>query len=137
MIRRQFIRYAVIGLMLNAVLYGAYLLLTHTLMGSRAAMTITYCAGVLIGFMLNRDITFRYCGGNLGALLRYIASYVIGYAINFAVLWLFVDRWGMAHEIVQGGVILTLPVGLFVLQRYWVFSAHIRNYPTLLARPEQ
>lgn len=134
MIRRQFFRYAVIGLGLNAALYGAYLLLTHTLMGSRAAMTITYCAGVLIGFLLNRSITFRHYGGNYSALLRYIATYVIGYAINFATLWILVDLAGLSHEIVQGGVILTLPVVMFALQRYWVFSAHSRNRPTLRAR---
>ena len=134
MIRQQFIRYAAIGLALNAVLYGAYLLLTHTLMGSRASMTLTYCAGVLIGFILNRDITFRYYGRNVGALLRYIASYVIGYVINFATLWILVDKVGIAHEIVQGGVTLTLPIVLFTLQRYWVFSAHIRDRPTFRAR---
>ncbi len=134
MIRQQFVRYAVIGLALNATLYGAYLLLTQTLMGSRAAMTLTYCAGVLLGFMLNRSITFRYHGRDAGALLRYVASYVIGYAINFAALWIFVSRLGIAHQIVQGIVILTLPVVLFALQRYWVFSAHIRNRPTLRAK---
>jgi putative flippase GtrA len=135
MIRQQLIRYAAIGLLLNAALYGAYLLLTHTLMGSRAAMTLTYCSGVLIGFVLNRKITFRYHGDNAGALLRYIASYVIGYAINFMTLWLLVDHAGIAHEIVQGGVIVTLPVVLFALQRYWVFPTRTRHYPALPAQP--
>ena len=62
MIRQQFIRYAMIGVLLNAALYGSYLLLTHTVMGSRAAMSITYCVGVLIGFLLNRKITFSFRG---------------------------------------------------------------------------
>ena len=53
MISRQFIRYAAVGLMLNIVLFGVYLLLTRGLMGSPAAMTATYSAGVLIGFVLN------------------------------------------------------------------------------------
>lgn len=133
-IRQQFFRYAAVGLGLNATLYGAYLVLTQTLMGSRAAMTITYSAGVVLGFMLNRSITFRYRGRDVGALLRYVASYGIGYAINFATLWFFVDRMGVAHEIVQGGMVLTLPVVLFALQRYWVFSAHIRSRPILYPR---
>ena len=34
----------------------------------------------------------------------------------------------IAHEIVQAGVILTLPVILFALQRYWVFP---RSAPPL------
>jgi putative flippase GtrA len=123
MILRQFARYAIIGLLLNAVLYCAYLLLTRTIMGCREAMTITYGAGVLIGFVLNRKITFRYDGGNAVELLRYFVSYFIGYVINWAALWLLVDRAGMAHEMVQGGMTLTLPIMLFALQRYWVFPA--------------
>jgi putative flippase GtrA len=121
MIRQQFVRFAIIGLLLNGVLYCAYLLLTRGLMGSPAAMTITYCTGVLAGFLLNRRVTFRYRGDNRGALLRYVACYVIGYAINFVTLWWLVQRLGLAHEVVQAGVTLILPVILFSLQRYWVF----------------
>jgi putative flippase GtrA len=124
----QFVRYAMIGAGLNAALYGAYLLLTHTVMGTSVAMSFVYCAGVLIGFVLNRDITFRFHGGQTGALLRYVASYVIGYILNLAALRILVNRFGLTHEIVEGAAILTLPLLFFVLQRYWVFAA-----PTLVA----
>ncbi len=123
MIRRQFIRYAAIGLLLNAALYGAYVLLTHTLMGVRAAMTLTYGLGVLIGFVLNRKITFRYRRGDVGALPRYLASYLVGYVINLAALWWLVDHEGISHVIVEGGIIVVLPIILFALQKYWVFPA--------------
>ena len=59
-------------------------------------MTITYCAGVLIGFTLNRRITFHFDGDNRSALLRYIGAYAIGYEINFVGLWLFVDHYRSA-----------------------------------------
>ncbi len=77
MIRQQVIRYVAVGLVLNAALYGAYLVLTQSLMGSRSAMTLTYCAGVLTGYLLNREITFRFIGPNGGPLLRYIGSYCV------------------------------------------------------------
>jgi putative flippase GtrA len=127
MIRQQFIRYVAIGLVVNAALYGAYLLLTHTLMGSRTAMTLTYGSSVLIGFVLNRKITFRYHGSNVGALLRYFVSYLIGYVINLTALWLLVDHAGIAHEVVQGGMIVLLAIVLFALQRYWVFPVRSRE----------
>ncbi len=134
MIRQQFIRFAAIGLGLNAALYGSYLLLTHTLMGSQSAMTVTYCSGVMIGFLLNRNITFRHHGGNRGALSRYIAAYFLGYGINFLALWIFADRLGMAHEIVQGGAIPVVAVAMFTLQRCWVFPASISDRLILSAR---
>ncbi len=123
MIGRQFIGYAIIGLTLNLILYGAYLVLTSAGIPSLAAMTLTYAAGVLSGFVLNRSIIFRYRGGHSGALLRYVTTYGIGYAINFALLWLLAVREGLPHQVVQGGITLGLPVVLFALQKYWVFRA--------------
>lgn len=135
MICRQFVCYAAIGLGLNAALYGAYLLLTYGGMSSLAAMTLTYAAGVCCGFLLNRKLTFRYQGGDSGALLRYVASYGIGYALNFVILWLLAVRAGMSHQIVQGCITVGLPVLLFVLQKFWVFRTASSNSTSLLVRP--
>jgi putative flippase GtrA len=122
MIRQQFMLYVIIGLLLNAALYGTYLLLTHTWMGSRVAMSVTYCAGVLIGFALNREITFRYRGTDAGAMPRYVVSYAAGYVVDYLGLWLLVDYAGVAHELAQGGLSVAIALMLFALQRYWVFS---------------
>jgi putative flippase GtrA len=122
MIRRQLISFVAIGLLLNAALYAVYLLLTHMVIGSPAAMTATYAAGVLIGFVLNKRFSFQFIGDSNSALWRYLASYAIGYLINFLGLWVLVGRYGFAHEIVQGGMMLAIPGVLFLLQRYWVFS---------------
>jgi putative flippase GtrA len=135
MIRRQLIAFVVIGVLVNASLYAVYLLLTHVVMGSRAAMTITYCAGVLIGFALNRRITFRFEGDNASALLRFVGAYAIGYAVNFAGLWLLVDRFGAPHEIVQGGMVLGIAVTLFLLQKYWIFRARASRHSVRFLRP--
>ena len=135
MIRRQFISYFVIGVSVNVTLYAVYLLLADTLMESRSAMTVTYCAGVLLSFALNRKITFRFRGDNGSALLRYAGAYAIGYVINFAGLWLLVDHYGIAHEIAQGVIMLVLVVVLFLLLRYWVFPARASSYPARSLRP--
>ena len=127
MIRQQFIRFVIVGVGLNAPLYGAYLLLTGIPMDSRAAMTCTYSCGVLLGFVLYRRIIFRYPGDNAPALRRYIATYILGYAINFATLWILVEQAGIAHQVVQGGVTLILPIILFALQKYWVFPIQLAN----------
>lgn len=127
-IRGQFVRWAIIGVVLNASLYVAYLLLTSWGMGSRPAMTLTYVTGVLLGFALNRSITFRFRGGQIGALARYLASYAIGYAIDFGGLWLLVDQAGFRHQWVQAFLTVAIALILFALQRAWVFS------PSPLAR---
>lgn len=117
----QFTRFVAVGVGLNASLYVAYLLLTWLGMGHEAAMTITFCLGALLGFFFNRNLTFRHRGDYRAALLRFMECYAILYMINFAALWFFAGRMGIAHQIVQGGAVLVIALLAFVLQRYWVF----------------
>jgi putative flippase GtrA len=128
-------RFAVVGVLLNATLYAAYLVLTRTVLEARPAMTIVYVAGVLIGFLLNRSITFRFRGRFSAAMARYVAAYALGWAVNWVALWVLVDKARVPHELVQLGMIPTLAVLLFVLQRYWVFPTHARASFTAPLRP--
>lgn len=133
--RGQFLRYATVGLASNLVLYLAYLGLTMMGMGPKTAMSLLYVLGVAQTFLFNRTWSFRHEGGLHGAFARYVSSYAIGYVLNFAVLWLAVDRLGMPHQIVQGVMILSLAVLLFLLQKFWVFrpnaSPSTTGLPTL------
>jgi len=123
MVGAQFIRYVLVGLGLNAALYATYLLLTWRIMGSEAAMTITFSVGTLLSFLANRSLTFRHRGDQLGALRRFLACYAILYLIDFIALWVFAGQMGVPHQIVQGCVILVLPLLNFIVQKYWVFPA--------------
>jgi putative flippase GtrA len=134
MIGWQFLCYATIGVALNAALYGVYLLLTRTLLDSLGAMTVVYATGVLLGFALNRKITFHHHGAARVALLRYVVCYVIGYFIDLSLLWLLAGQLGMPHEIVQGGITIGLAVLLFGLQKYWVFPSLRQVDPALFPR---
>jgi putative flippase GtrA len=129
MIGRQVLRWIAVGVSLNAALYGVYLLLSRALMGSVAAMTLTYAIGVLLGFTLNRSIIFRFVGDNGAALVRYCLAYAAGYVIDFGALRLLSGGLGIPHEIVQGAMVALLAIGLFALQRYWVFRPR-REGPT-------
>jgi putative flippase GtrA len=134
MIRQQFIRYVAIGLVLNAAFFGLYLLLTWSVMGTQAAMTITFSIGMLLSFIANRAVTFRHSGNRLGALLRFITCYAVLYLANSAALMVFAGRMGIAHQVVQAGAVLTLPLLAFGLQKYWVFAADAGQDMLIAAR---
>jgi putative flippase GtrA len=123
MVRAQFIRYILVGLGLTAAGYAMYLLLTWRIMGSEAAMTITFSVGTLLSFLANRGFTFRHRGYQLPALRRFLACYAILYLIDFIALWVVAGQMGVPHQIVQGCVILVLPLPAFLMQKYWVFPA--------------
>jgi putative flippase GtrA len=119
--RVQFLRYAVVGLVSNAVLYGAYLALTRAGVEPKLAMTLLYLTGVVQTFAFNKRWSFRHDGLHTAAFARYCAAYAFGYAVNFAALMLLVDRLGHRHELVQAVMVVVLAVMLFLLQKYWVF----------------
>ena len=99
-VQGQFVRYALVGLASNALLY---------------------VVGVLQTFLFNKRWSFRHGGMHGPAFVRYCAAYVIGYVVNFVALLLLVDRLGWPHQLVQGVMIVLLALMLFALQKFWVF----------------
>jgi putative flippase GtrA len=119
----QFLRYSVVGLASNLLLYLGYLGLTHLGVGHKLAMTVLYAVGVCFTFAFNRNWTFKHQGQYTRAFVAYVAVYFFGYLLNLAVLYLLVDRWGYPHQWVQGFMILFLAVLLFTLQKLVVFRS--------------
>lgn len=118
----QFVRFAIVGILSNLVLYLLYLALTGLGVGIKLAMTLLYVVGTLQSFVFNRRWSFEHRGRRGPAFVRYVAAYVIGYVVNLLGLMLFVDWFGQPHQVVQGVLILTVAVLLFALHKAWVFA---------------
>ena len=117
----QFIRYVVVGLTSNAVIYVAYLLLTQLGTGHKLAMSLLYGVGLIQTFVLNKKWSFRFEGAATPALVRYVTVYAMGYVIQFLALMLLVDLMGLPHQWVMGVLILFVALLLFLAQKFWVF----------------
>lgn len=117
----QLLRYAVVGIVTNLAGYLAYLALTSLGSAPKITMTVLYGVGAAIGFIGNRNLTFSYQGSFFGSGMRYLIVHCFGYCINFAILVLFVDRLGYAHEVVQGVAILVVAIFLFTAFKLFVF----------------
>jgi len=121
-IRSQFFRYAVVGLVSNLTLYLGYLLITGLGMGHKTAMSLLYATGTSLTFVFNRNWTFDHDGHLTKAFAGYVTIYALGYLFNLAVLYLLVDRLGFNHQWVQGGLIFMVATLLFTLQKFLVFK---------------
>ena len=119
--RSQFIRYVIVGLASNAVMYIAYIVLTLVGMGPKLAMSLLYGIGVLQTFVFNKNWSFRFEGAATPALVRYATVYAVGYVIQFLALMLLVDQIGLPHQWVMGALILFIALLLFLAQKFWVF----------------
>lgn len=115
------LRFAIVGVISNGILFLAYLALTEIGMASKFAMTLLYVTGVIQGFIFNKKWTFSHEGHVTKTFTAYVLLYAIGYLINLAILVVFVDRLGMPHQLVQGAATLTLAGFFFLTQRFLIF----------------
>ncbi|MEN5166228.1 GtrA family protein [Achromobacter kerstersii] len=120
--RFQLLRYAMVGVVSNALGYTVYLLLTHAGIAPKMTVTLLYITTAALAFFGNRRLTFQSRGRFLGPALRYAIAHGIGYAINLALLAVFADRLGIPHQWVQLAAIFIVAGFMFLALRWFVFS---------------
>jgi len=118
----EILRFGVVGLASNALLYLLYLAATAVGVEPKAAVSLIYLVGVLQTFILNKRWTFQHEGSVRRTAARYWVAYAFSYAANMVLLIIFVDVAGFDHRVVQGVLIAVIGLVLFALQKYWVFG---------------
>lgn len=123
----QMIRYGIVGIASNAVLYLLYLAITSAGMEHKLAMTLLYMVGVVQTFLFNKRWSFGHDGSHRYAFLRYAMSYGLGYVVQLTALYFSVDRLGWPHQAVQGVMVFVVAALLFMLQKFWVFRTQLTS----------
>jgi putative flippase GtrA len=118
----QLMRYGMVGVASNLIIYFLYLLITDYGIEPKTAMTLVYITGVSISFFANKKFTFSDKGGVIGSGTRYVITYLFGYLLNFLILSIFVDNLGHPHQLVQGIAIFAVACFLFTSLKFFVFK---------------
>lgn len=118
---KQLVRYGFVGLVSNLAGYLLYLILTALIFPPKLTMTLLYIAAATIGFFGHRSFTFKHDGSLSGSALAYGIVHTFGWALNFSLLYVFVDVLNYPHQIVQAGSILVVALYLFIAMRIFVF----------------
>lgn len=122
-INGQIVRYAIAGVISNGVGYLLYLIATMFFgLGHKTAMTGLYSVGMAVSFYINRKWTFRGTGTIRRSAVRFFITMVMGYAINFLLLFVFVDLFGFAHQLIQAFAIALMAVYFFLLNKWYVHA---------------
>lgn len=119
---KQLLRYGLVGIAVNLAGYLVYLLITLVGVTPKITVSILYPLGALAGFWGNRQLTFMHRGSLLGSAGRYIVAHCLGYFLNLALLFVFVDRLGFAHQWVQAAAVIIVAGYLFLAFKFYVFS---------------
>lgn len=118
----QIARYLTVGLVSNLAGYLAYLLLTWLYVGPKVAMSLVYLVGASVGYVGNRRWTFVHQGKISATLVKYVLAHLSGYALNVAILHVFVDRLAFPHQAVQAVAIVVVAGFLFIVFKTLVFA---------------
>ncbi len=121
---RQLLRYGIVGIISNLSGYLVFLAITFAGVDPKAAMTFLYAVGATVGFFGNRKWAFSHNGNAARAAVGYAVAHVIGYLLNLAMLYVFVDRLGYKYQIVQGLAVFVLAGYLFLTFKFVVFRAN-------------
>jgi putative flippase GtrA len=116
----QVVRFALVGVANNLLGYLIYLLIT-VWVEPKLAVTLLYPIGVLTGYFGHARYAFGYQGNGVHGLARYLMAHLTGYVLNLTLLYVFSDRLGISHQVVQFFAIFVVGAVLFVLCRFWVF----------------
>jgi putative flippase GtrA len=117
----QLLRYLLVGALSNSVGYLVFLLIAWWGGAPKVAMTLVYVTGALTGFFGNRNWTFRDRGGTGRSAFFYFLAHGSGYSLNWLLLYVFVDRFGYPHQVVQLAAMVMVALVLFVELKYLVF----------------
>lgn len=108
----QVVRYGVVGVLNNLLGYLIYLLVTWFWLDPKVAVT---------AYFGHARYSFSYNGCTSHGMVRYTIAHLIGYGANIGMLYIFWDRLGCPHQLVQAVAIVVVAGVLFLLFRYFVF----------------
>lgn len=124
---KHLVRYGLVGLTSNLIMYVVYLWITYCGLDPKAAMTIVYMAGASLVFVGNREWTFSNKSEFGEVAQRFVIVYTLGYVLNLLVMWVAVDCLEKPHYLVQGVSLIIMSALLFLAQKYWVFAVTTRT----------
>ena len=118
---KQLLRYALVGFSINTVGYLVYLLITFLGLEPKITVTLLYFIAAYAGFWGHRRVTFDHRGSARVSGARYIVAHCLGYLLNLALLVVFVDTLGYAHQLVQFIAIFVVAAFLFLMFKFYVY----------------
>lgn len=118
----RFFKFAVTGVLNTAVDFAVFLVLSYLGVGVYIAQVVSYSAGMLNSYAVNRSWTFRSKEGFFSpAMLRFFVVNLSLLGLSLGVIWLVHGQLGfpkLLAKICATG--LTVVLG-FLVNRLWVF----------------
>ena len=90
-------------------------------LGDVAANAVGYGCGLLLSFVLNRQLPFA-TRGVPPALVRYLLAFAVSYGVNVGVLVIFTAVLGQSSVLSQALAVCSYTIAFYALSRWVVFA---------------
>ena len=119
MIKRQDVKFLLVGIMNTAFGYGLFALFIYLGLYYPLAVLFSTILGVLFNFKTIGKLVFG--SSDNGLIFRFILVYIITYFLNIFFLWLF--KWLGFDNMYINGFLLLIPLAAvsFLLNKFFVF----------------
>jgi putative flippase GtrA len=119
---RQLATYASVGVGATLAHYAILIALVEGAGWRPVPATLCgYVVGGVIAYILNRRHVFASERPHAEATWRFALVAFAGFCVTYALMSLFVDRWGAPYLPAQGGTTVAAMFATFPLNRRWTF----------------
>jgi len=123
----QSIRFGIVGLTSNLVLYLFYVVLIKYGLDPKLVISLSYAISMVWTFILNKRWSFAHQGNWWTSSTKFLLFYVSLYIINLTILYITVDIFNLSPILVQAIVFFVYVPIVFIVQRYWIFRIQPTN----------
>lgn len=122
----QLARYGLSGIVINALLYAFYLILTQIGVLPWQAATVAFAVGVPTSYIAHRRYTFQNARSSRLRRLGFAAAYVSAYFLQIGGLYLLYNVNHIPHQIAQITMTVVVAAWLFFIQKFVIFKVEYR-----------
>jgi putative flippase GtrA len=94
------------------------------------ANVLSYAAGLMVAFVLNRAFVFKDSVHSRAAVLKFLAGFAVAFAVNSGVLRLAHGVLGLRAELAQLCAMAAYTITFYLINKHVVFAGRRGNDPT-------
>lgn len=101
--------------------------------------TLSYVFGFGVSYTGHRTWTFQSTASHGSALPKFLATQIFGLGLNTAIIWALMRFAGLAYIFAMPVAIVTVPVAVYLISKFWVFrdpAAYVPKPPRAPETPE-
>jgi putative flippase GtrA len=117
----QFIKFCIVGVVNTTISLVAYYFLLKLGVHYLLASTVSYCVGILNGYIFSTKFVFNSQRNKLQAI-KFVGVYLSSLAINLLILYILVDIFSVSEFIAQVIATIFNVVYNYFLNKFWTFK---------------